>query len=156
MLTAYVLVKHLDSANGADVITGSNFSLTRFNQGTSRGREARRFAVELFPMESVYFSDWLYRRDYDVPPRSRTDQDTGYGDIAYQSEDLLVALRLFKPGDISFAAQTIVEADGRKGHQQRYRQFSAIHSTHPYYLDPDEVIQIEALLPRLVVPAANQ
>lgn len=155
MLTAYVLVKHLDSVHGTDVLTGSSFSLTRFNQGSSRGHDLRKVAAELFPTEDVQFSDWLYRRDYEAPPPSRTDQDTGYGDIAFQSEDLLFALRLFKPGDISFAAQTIIEADGQKGRQHRYRHFSAINSTHPYYLDPAEMEQVEALVPRLVAPAAN-
>jgi hypothetical protein len=155
MLTAYVLVKHLDSGHGTDVLSGSNFSLTRFNQGSSRGHDLRKWADELFPTEDVQFSDWLYRRDYEAPPPSRTDQDTGYGDIAFQSEDLLFALRLFKPGDVSFAAQTIIEADGRKGRQHRYRYFSAINSTHPYYLDPSEIVQIEALIPRLVAPVAN-
>ena len=53
MLTAYVLVKHLDSVHGTDVLTGSSFSLTRFNQGSSHGRDLRKFADELFPTEDV-------------------------------------------------------------------------------------------------------
>jgi hypothetical protein len=155
MLTAYVLVKHLDAKRGTDVLTGSNFSLTRINQGSSRGHNFRKWADELFPTEDVQFSDFLYRRDSEAPPPSRTDQDTGYGDIAFQSEDLLFALRLLKPGDVSFAAQTIIEADDRKGRQRRYRYFSAITSTHPYYLDPAEIVHVEALIPRLVGPVAN-
>ena len=56
---------------------------------------------------------------------------------------------------VSFAAQTIIDADGQKGRQHRYRHFSAINSTHPYYLDPAEMVHVEALIPRLVAPAAN-
>jgi hypothetical protein len=77
------------------------------------------------------------------------------GDIPFEAEDLLLALRLLHPGDISFIAHSIVGDDGRPLFQQPYRYFAAIASTHPYHLDPGQVSEVEKRLTLLNTSAAK-
>ncbi len=61
-----------------------------------------------FPGCHVYHdgSHYYIQRNYkDVPPRP--DDCIGLGNIPYESEDLMLLLRLYKPENISFLAQVI-------------------------------------------------
>jgi hypothetical protein len=98
----------------------------------------------------------LYERTYATIPAARTGSDpSGYGDIPYQAEDLLLALRLLQPGDITFVSQAMVGDDGNPMSQLPYRYFSAISSTHPYHLATGQLPEVAEILRLLETAAAS-
>jgi hypothetical protein len=148
VLITSILVKNLDSDPGVQTLTIGEWRFERIDQIWGRQLLAR--AQTLFPGFDVQFSDWVLERSDETPPPSRTARDPGgVGDIPFLAEDLLLALRLLRPGDISFAAQTYEERDEPLRHQQEYRYFSAIDSVNPYHFqqaDEPEVRRILAML----------
>ena len=154
MKTAYILVRHLDSQPGVDVLDVGGGRFRRIAQNAD-GRRLIGKCHELFPAAHAQFSDWLYERRYpETPPARVGDDPSGNGDIPYQSEDLLLALRLLQPGDISFVAQTIDDS-GQLMFQEQYRFLGAIASTHPYRLGPEQISAVEDLLRLVRAPAAD-
>jgi hypothetical protein len=155
MKTAYILVRHLDSEHGVDVLDIGGGRLVRIPQNAA-GRQLIEKCHTLFPAAYALFSDWLYERRYPETPASRVEHDpSGQGDIPYESEDLLLALRLVQPGDITFVAQALVEDDGPPLFQQRYRYFGEIASTHPYRLEPHQIPTVEHYLRLVRTPSAD-
>lgn len=155
MLTTYILVKHLDSDYGVQTITVGEWRFERIDQ--LRGRPLLATARTLFPAADIQFGDWVLRRADDVPPPSRTAQDPGkVGDIPFLAEDLLLALRLLRPGDISFAAQTYEWPDQPLARQLPYRYFADIDSINPYRLRQADEPAVQRMLAMLrTLPALS-
>jgi hypothetical protein len=146
MKRLYVLVRHLDSGPGVNTlnVAGGRFErITQDQSGTRMIEQCR----SLFPSGYARYSDWIYKRTYSMTPPARSGGDaSGFGDIPYRVEDLLLALRLLRPGDVSFVAQATVGDDGTTWLQQPYRYFGAIASTHPYHLDAADIPAVDDLL----------
>jgi hypothetical protein len=137
MTTAYILVRHLDSRHGVERFEIGGGQFVRIAQNAV-GRGLIDRCRQLFPAAYAQYSDWVYEKNYPVTPPARVGSDpSGFGDIPYEVEDLLLGLRLTQPGDISFVAQTVVGEDLSSWFQQPYRYFGSIASTHPYRFDPD-------------------
>jgi hypothetical protein len=155
MLSTHILVKHLESDYGVQAITIGEWRFERIDQ--LRGRRLLAAAQTLFPAADTQFGDWVLQRADEVPPPSRTGQDPGrVGDIPFLAEDLLLALRLLRPGDISFAAQTYEWPDEPLGRQQPYRYFAAIDSINPYRLRQADEPDVERMLVTLrTLPALS-
>jgi hypothetical protein len=153
VLATHILVKHLDSDYGVQTITIGEWRFERIDQ--IHGRALLATARTLFPVADLQFGDWILRRSDEVPPPSRTGRDPGtIGDIPFLAEDLLLALRLLRPGDISFAAQTYEWPDQPLGRQQPYRYFAAIDSIHPYRLRQADESAVQHMLALLRTPPA--
>ncbi len=101
---------------------------------------------KIFSWTVVFRSGQHYmRRDYEaVPPSPEDDDPSGFGAIPYDSEDAMLLLRLFKPGDLVFLAQVIKGPDGQTYSQYRYPQvFSSYHSPFPYSLRAPECSELD-------------
>lgn len=146
MKRLYVLVRHLDSGVGVNILDLAGGRFERITQDGSGRRMIERCRA-LFPSAYPEYSDWIYKRTYSMTPPARSGGDaSGFGDIPYRVEDLLLALRLLRQGDISFVAQATVGDDGKAWVQQPYRFFGAVSSTHPYRLDAADIPAVSDLL----------
>ena len=159
MKTAYILVRHLELQPEVKQLEIGGGQFVRIKQNAS----GRQHLIELekchtlFPYVPVFRTDWVYRKSYLATPPARSGNDpSGFvGDIPDEAEDLLLALRLVQPGDISFVAQVLVGEDGDSWSQLPYRYFSSLASTHPYRFDPDLIPLVQDLLQLVRQPAAE-
>jgi hypothetical protein len=133
--TVRVLVRNL--ASDVDLLQFSTFLVEKISNGL-RCEDARKFFPE------AYQNEWILTREYDAIP-STADGGIGYGDIPFDVEDMLLLLRLYKPGDVAFAAIRISTADGSVK-QHPYRAISNLvsnHSLRPYLLKQEETADWE-------------
>jgi hypothetical protein len=127
MFKAFILVRNLES--GAESLDFGEFTT---NLVGLRFKELR----EVFSSEDVNQEDWILEKSYKQlapgPPGSAV------GGIPDDIEDILFLLRLYKPGDISFVKQAIVQPNGKTSLQFPYRAMNDLNS----YSSPE--LQFEA------------
>jgi hypothetical protein len=96
-------------------------------------------AKQKFPGCQVYHNGAHYyiQRNYEeVPPRP--NDYVGLGGIPYESEDLMLSLRLFKPENISFIWHVIQTPNGPLRQYPYPQVFSELHSLPHYTLKAEE------------------
>lgn len=128
--TVRVLVRNLES--DSRLLQFSNFSIESL-------RDFRRWeaAKEFFPNPDR--GEWVLKRDYAVIPPVKENW-SGYGAIPYDVEDMLLLLRLYKPGDLAFVRQHLCTPRD-SGVQHPYRFISKLvgnFSTRPFKFNQSE------------------
>jgi hypothetical protein len=100
-------------------------------------------AQKFFP--SATRDEWLLQRDYAaIPPVE--ENWSGYGGIPNEVEDLLLLLRLYRPGDLAFVGIHI-ETPKNSGRQFPYYGVSELvgsHSTREFRFEESDCIPWEA------------
>ena len=121
--TVRVLIRNLEADTSR--LEFSDFSIEELN--AARWEAAREF----FP--NAYRDEWVLRRDYTtIPPVE--ENWSGFGAIPFDVEDLLLLLRLYRPGDLAFAGMHI-QTQKNSSRQYPYRVISELvsgYSTRPY------------------------
>jgi hypothetical protein len=153
--TVNVVVRHFETDAGLEALDLCEGRLFQLGQNAA-GRQLLRERQPRFPTGMLLHSDWLYERSYDETPPSRMGEDSsGFGDIPFQCEDLLLALRLQRAGDVTFVAQVILDDSGTPYLQQRYRYFGHMASANSYRFTTPDREGIEALARLVRGPVAN-
>src|ERR1700678_976974 len=152
MYTLYVLVRNL--ASRGQPLRGAqlrlrDFRLQEIRQGDQAAvRELRR----LLRTDDVNYGDWLLEREYqDAPPTAGQDP-AGVGRIPIDAEDTLFLLRLFRPGDLTFARLAIRLPNDSCVIQTSYRMIgdSLNNSIFPYVIQQDECASCDRFADDLV------
>jgi hypothetical protein len=138
MLTAWAVVRNLDSTT--DELTFRDFRLRYLRQGAAH--ELLDQAHAIFP-KGVFWGDWLYERRYEAAPALR-GSPSGFGRIPHDVEDTLLLLRLFKVGDIAFAAHAVQDHKGEIWSQKPHRTFVDIVSRDPYRIEEEDCARFDA------------
>ncbi|MGA8224379.1 MAG: hypothetical protein WB780_22225 [Candidatus Acidiferrales bacterium] len=128
--TARVLVRNLESDTNR--LQFAYFSIETIE--TVRDLDAAR---RFFP--EAMRDEWLLIRDYDaIPPAP--EAWSGFGAIPNDVEDLLLLLRLYRPGDLAFVGFHVTTPTA-SSRQYPYRAISNLvsnHSTRPFRLNQAE------------------
>lgn len=126
----------------------TDFSIEYIEQGYSdRLKYVRQF------FDEAMYGDCLIERDYQViPPLAR--DSSGLGRIILAPEEILLLLRLFRPGDLVFAAvkiEKLQEGETLQLSLKPYRVISSIggDSTRPFVLHRSEVTKWETFAAEL-------
>jgi hypothetical protein len=111
------------------------FSITRIDNSNYEELGA------IFESVNRFGQHFIERRYDEVPSLPEGEEDfSGLGRIPYDSEDLMLLLRLFKTGDIVFMAQIIKRPDGDPLRQYQYPMvFSQYHSPQHYKMSEEEI-----------------
>jgi hypothetical protein len=135
MYTLYVLVRNLDADRGE--LQFRDFRLSEISHGN---RAAVDEVNQLLRTEDVRYGDWLLVREYEDVPTSAGENPAGVGRIPLDAEETLLLLRLFRPGDLSFARLGIRKPDGNCLIQSSYRVITDLvdNSVFPYSLHQAE------------------
>jgi hypothetical protein len=120
MFQAYVLVRNL--ASRAKRLDFGEFTI---NFVGLRYQELR----EVFASVDVNQDDWIFEKSYQQLPPGPPGSPVG--GIPTDVEDILLALRLSRPGDLSFIKQTIIPPSGNKQVQFPYRAINDLNSYSP-------------------------
>jgi len=119
----------------------SNFSIEILDQSKRRRlTETRKF----FP--DAMFDECLIEREYQqIPPAPHAY--SGFGAIPNDAEDLLLLLRLFRPGDVAFVSLSIEKAGSPPSKQYPYRAISnsVFNSSRPFRIDLADVPEFEVM-----------
>jgi hypothetical protein len=129
MFKALVLVRNLEST-----AKGLDFGEFTINQVGHRFNELR----EVLSSVDVNQDDWILEKSYtQLPPGP---PGSPVGGIPNDIEDILLLIRLYKPGDISFIKQAIIQPSGVRSVQFPYRAINDLNSyAEPKFkLGPDE------------------
>jgi hypothetical protein len=124
----------------------SDFSIEYLHQSHRRGLDS---AKGFFP-EAVFGESILERKYSAIPPMR--EAWSGFGSIPAEIEDLLLCLRLSRPGDLAFVALT-VQAEGKQpSRQYPYRVISNLVgvSQRPFCLNKADVTEWEAFAASLM------
>jgi hypothetical protein len=117
---AFVLVRNLES--GAE---GLDFGDFKINLVGLRFKELR----EVFSSVDVNQDDWIFEKSYTQLPLGPPGSPVG--GIPNDIEDILLLLRLYKAGDISFIKQAIIPPSGNTLVQFPYRAMNDLNSYSP-------------------------
>ena len=137
MYQVYLLAHNIDSRN--DSVRLSGFEMSR-----ASARSIAEFR-ELFRTHEVYNDDWVLHREYaDLPPAGGPDP-CQCGRIPFDVEDLLLTLRLFRSGDITFSRFMIRRPDHTSSLQAPYRVISEANSDSPlrYYIEEEDGVRYD-------------
>lgn len=118
-----------------DRIQFSDFSIEHLHQANrSRFNYARKF------FENAMVGECLIEREYEAIPAKAGDY-TGFGAITDAPEDLLLLLRLFRPGDLAFVAVSIEKSGHSPQTLYPYRVISNLvtDSTRQFVLEHADV-----------------
>lgn len=116
--TARVLIQNLES--NPLRLQFSEFKIEYLHQSNRKGLV---HAKEFFP-EAVYGNSLLEWDFPDIP--AAPIAPSGFGAIPFEAEDLLLLLRLYRPGDLAFVAMQL-EGEGRSpARQYPYRVISPL------------------------------
>lgn len=129
MFKAFVLVRNIGSR--ADSLDFGEF---RISVVGLRFKELR----DVFSSADVNQDDWIFEKPYtQLPPGP---PGSPVGGIPNDIEDILLLLRLFKTGDISFIKQVIVPPNGNNLVQFPYRAMNDLNSYSPsrFEAQPEE------------------
>jgi hypothetical protein len=120
MFKAFVLVRNLDShAEGLDF---GEFTISLVG---ARFKDLR----DVFLSVDVNPDDWVFEKSYaQLPPGP---PGSPVGSIPNDIEDILLLLRLFKVGDISFIKLAIIQPSGNAIPQFPYRAMNDLNSYSP-------------------------
>ena len=138
-VTAYALIRNFSS--DADELRFSQFRLRHIRQGFDR--ELLEHAERLFPTLKPRWDDWIYECHYESVPPSNTDSGGLLGGVPIDTENVLMLLRLFRPGDITFAGQAF-ERGNELLWQQPYRLLADLTSSRHYELKQTECEEFDA------------
>lgn len=131
----YILIQNFESESKKLVF--DEFSITKIDN--SNWEELK----DIFKSVCVYrFGQHFIERRYgEVPSLPEGEEDlSGLGRIPYDSEDLMLLLRLFKMGDLVFVAQIIKQPEGDPLGQYQYPMvFSKYGSPHHYKMSEEEI-----------------
>lgn len=117
MFNAFVLVRNVESqASGLDF---GEFTINRVGPRFSELRDT-------FSSVDVNPGDWILEKAYAQLPAGPPGSPVG--SIPNDIEDILLLLRLYKSGDISFVKQAIVPPNGRPLVQFPYRAMNDLNS----------------------------
>lgn len=118
----------------------SDFSIELLDR-PSKVNYAQEFFIE--PMTD----ECIIERDYQSIPPAPVPEDYGeFGGIAWDAEDLLLLLRLFRPGDVAFASVSIQKPDKPARRLFPYRVISCLVpgcSTRPFILNQSDIAEWE-------------
>ena len=117
MFKAFVLIRNLKS--NAKRLDFGEFTIELV---ALRFKELR----EIFSSADVNEADWILEKSYAVP--SPGPSGSAVGGIPNDIEDILLVLRLYKVGDISFIRQAIMQPSGRTALQLPYRAINDLNS----------------------------
>jgi hypothetical protein len=117
MFKAYVLARNLESS--ARDLNFGEFTIKRIGL---RFTELR----EVFSSVDVNQDDWILEKSYTLLPLGPPGSPVG--SIPNDIEDILLLLRLYKPGDISFIKQAIIPPSGNTLVQFPYRAMNDLNS----------------------------
>ncbi len=129
MFKAFILVRNLESrAEGLD------FGEFTINLVGARFEELRK----VFSSVDVNQDDWIFEKSYTPLPLGHPGSPVG--GIPNDIEDILLLLRLYKVGDISFIKQAIVPPSGNTLVQFPYRAMNDLNSYSPlrFEVGPEE------------------
>jgi hypothetical protein len=114
----------------------SEFSIELLDQGKRRRLEyARQF------FKGAMFDEFLIEREYEVIPPA-PQAYSGFGALPSDAEDLLLLLRLFRPGDLAFVSLSVQEPGSQPSIQYPYRVISNLvpaFSTRPFVLNQSDI-----------------
>jgi hypothetical protein len=141
--TLRILVRDFESDAFDDFVSPlklhfSDFSVESIAQGSHRSFDhARRF------FDDAMYGDCLIERAYEAIPPMPGDI-SGFGAIVLEPEELLLLLRLFRPGDLVFVAvkiEKLQRGELRQFSLKPYRVISGVggDSTRQFRLDKAEV-----------------
>jgi hypothetical protein len=124
----------------------SNFSIELLDQGK---RPRLEYARQFF--RCAMFGECLIEREFDaIPPAP--DAYSGFGTLPNEAEDLLLLLRLFRPGDLSFVSLSMQKPGSQPSIQYPYRVISNLvsgFSARPFIFNRPDVMAWEAFAPLL-------
>jgi|CZKS01.1.fsa_nt_gi hypothetical protein len=120
MFKAFVLVRNLESH--AKSLDFGEFTIDRVGL---RFKELR----EVFSSVDVNQDDWILEKSYTLLPLGPPGSPVG--SIPNDIEDILLLLRLYKTGDISFIKQAIIPPSGNALVQFPYRAMNDLNSYSP-------------------------
>jgi hypothetical protein len=129
MFQAFVLVRNVRST--AATLSFGEFTIQRV--GIPFGALG-----DVFSPEDVNQGDWIFEKSYEHLPAGPPGSPVG--GIPNDIEDVLLLLRLYKPGDISFVKLAIVLPNGDTQFQSPYRAMNDLnsYSTKPFQAVPLE------------------
>ena len=142
--TAYALIRNFSS--DVDELRFTQFRLRHIRQGFDQ--ELLDHAERLFPTLRPTWDDWVYERHYESVPPPHIESGWPLGGIPVDTENLLMLLRLFRPGDIAFAAQAFERGKERLW-QQPYRLLADVASSRRYELKQTECESFDAFVTEL-------
>lgn len=129
MFRALVLVRNL--ASGAERLDFGEFTISRIGL---RFEEFR----DIFSSRDVNRDDWIFEKSYtQLPPGP---PGSPVGSIPNDIEDILLLLRLYKTGDLSFIKLAIIQPSGNRLVQFPYRAMNDLnsYSTLRFEVEPAE------------------
>jgi hypothetical protein len=133
--TAYILIQNFETKS-KDLVF-NKFRISRIdNSNWNKYKEMFR------PVFVKKVGQYFIERHYEeVPKLPKDEEDTsGLGRIPYDSEDLMLLLRLFRAGDIVFIGQAIETSEGNLLSQYQYPMaFSEYHSPYHYRMSEEDV-----------------
>jgi hypothetical protein len=126
MFKAAILVRNLESS-----AEGLDFGEFTINLVGLRSKELR----EVFSSVDVNNDDWILEKSYTQLPLGPPGSPVG--GIPNDTEDILLLLRLYKPGDIAFIRQAIIQPSGNSLVQFPYRAMNDLNSYAPLRFEVD-------------------
>src|ERR1700729_365797 len=120
MFKAFVLVRNLESR--AERLDFGEFTINRVGL---RFKELREVLSSL----DVNQDDWILEKSYTQLPLGPPGSPVG--GIPNDIEDTLLLLRLYKPGDIAFIRQAVIQPSGNSLVQFQYRAMNDLNSYAP-------------------------
>jgi hypothetical protein len=120
MFKAAILVRNLGS--GAESLDFGEFTISLVGL---RSKELR----EVFSSVDVNNDDWIFEKSYKQLPLGPPGSPVG--GIPNDTEGILLLLRLYKPGDIAFIRQAIIQPSGSTLVQFPYRAMNDLNSYAP-------------------------
>lgn len=96
---------------------------------------------EVFSSVDVNQDDWILEKSYTVPPPG--PPGSAVGGIPNDLEDILLLFRLYRPGDMAFVKQAIIQPSGNRVVQFPYRAMNDLnsYSAMRFQLSSDECPQ---------------
>jgi len=129
MFKALVLVRNVKSS--AEHLEFGEFAISRVGLEFEQLRE-------VFSSADVNQGDWILEKSYaELPPGP---PGSPVGDIPNDVEDILLLLRLYKPGEISFIRLAVIQPSGRRSVPFPYRAINDLnsYSSPPFEAQADE------------------
>lgn len=129
MFKAFILVRNLKEG-----VEALDFGEFRINSVGVRSKDLR----ETFSYADVNHDDWVLEKSYAHLPLG--PPGSAVGGIPNDIEDILLLLRLYRTGDISFLKQAIVQPSGKVLVQLPYRVMNDLNSYSllQFQIEPEE------------------
>jgi hypothetical protein len=147
--TLRILARNVESdgfrPTAADPFSPRKIRLSDFSVELLDKPSKINYAQEFFIEPMV--DECIIERDYQSIPPAPVSEDYGeFGGIAWDAEDLLLLLRLFRPGDLAFASVSMQKPDKPAQRLFPYRVISCLVpgcSTRPFVLNKSDIPEWE-------------